>query len=88
MVIGNKALGEIEPLMGFHSYVWMDFENGKAKVIYPNEQKKKYALMKELLVQVKLIFFLIGIYSIPFAIYLGFQSRGRALLNTRGMFHP
>ncbi len=89
IITSNKDLGSINPLKGVESNKWVDFEGGKAKVIYLSAENQGFWRIKDVIKAAKPdVIFLNGFFSIPFTIYVGLFSGVRRILHTRGMIHP
>ena len=89
IITGNRDLGSINPMEGVESNKWLDFEDGKAKVIYLSAENQGFLRIKDVIKAAEPdLIFLNGFFSIPFTIYVGLFSGVRRILHTRGMIHP
>ncbi len=88
VITSNTDLGNIEPL-NILSNTWLDFENGKAKVMYLSKNNVKTFYIKKLIQEINPSRIIVnGIYSIPFAIAPAFFFPGKTIMHVRGMLHP
>jgi len=88
VITTNKDFGSDEELKVVPN-TWIDFENGKAKVIYLSNEKTKSYFIKQLIQEVNPDKIMVnGIYSIPFSIAPAYFFSNKTIMHVRGMLHP
>ena len=88
VITSNTEFGEKEPINVIPN-TWMDFENGKAQVIYLSKENANAFYIKKLIENINPAkIFVNGIYSIPFSIAPAFFFPEKTIMHVRGMLHP
>jgi len=88
VITSCKDFGSNKPL-NVISNLWQDFEGGKAKVIYLNNEKATPFFIKKLIKEINPNKILVnGIYSIPFSLAPAFFFPNITIMHVRGMLHP
>lgn len=88
VITTNKDFGSDEELKVVPN-TWIDFENGKAKVIYLSNEKTKIIYIKKLIQEINPDKIMVnGIYSIPFSIAPAYFFTNKTIMHVRGMLHP